>query len=840
MSLDTRYTFQRQVATVFAEGNDLVLQAPTGAGKTRAASEPALLGFDHDRRHKSAEYPPRIFYITPMRTLTRDIYKKLQESVAKNKWKVEFHPHIQTGEQPDDPMFAHKLIIATVDQVLASFLNIPYGLPRRLDNINAGALIGSYFIFDEVHLYPRQEMFLTVLAMLKMLKGISRFTMMSATLSRPFLDAVARELGAEVITENEPPEPSRFDDIKSVQTQRRTWRVQEGRLSAEQVERLKGRRTICICNTVDRAQALYHRTLERLPNAEVILLHSRFYPSDRREIEDRLLQKDEHHSRCYFERSSNIILIATQVVEVGLDISADVLLTECAPAASLIQRAGRCARRENEGGEVHVFQPLDDDGTVNYAPYIEDDFEDVCHKTWEALTGSDFDRQDLRFAREQRLVDKAHSEADHAFLYGLGAKIDVRISEITKAIREHDPGSPSRLIRKADTVPLYVTPYDDPSHDEALINRPLSLESFSVSRGLLSRFYKTLQEMDADLPFFLAGSDGVSTQQGDDDGQSEDKYIWTKLHESGEVYRLRWFAAPSYAVAYHRNLGLRLVPSEDMSAPQREKPSKRGYHPVAYAAERYQEHIEGLWLAYSFAHPQGYTPLRDEAVYPLRRLCERYDFNEDLGERLLHLTLALHDVGKLNRPWQAWAGAWQGEIEKRGFFATRTAADIPLAHTDNDRSEPIRAIEKEFNKRHSPRGTHAVESAEACLPIIAAVTQKNKLWAAVVVSAIMHHHTPTADSCGAFQMIDNADAALRDVFTRYGFTEEADQWISLIRRSFRESSGTIKKFAFEDVMPFPSSWKATLMYFLFVRILRLADQRSGEYRARFGGLSADQ
>ena len=323
------FAFQQTVNDLFFNDADIVLQAPTGAGKTRAASEPALMGFDRDLNDQSAEFPPHIFYLAPMRTLVRDIHDKLKSFADEHGWEKEWHPHIQTGEQPDDPTFSHKLIIATVDQVLASFLNIPYGLPAKLDNLNAGALIGSYFIFDEVHLYPRDEMMLTVLAMLKMLKGISRFTLMSATLSRPFLEALARELGAEIITENEL--ETQFADVKSVTTQKRTWYAQTGRLTAEIVKQLRGDRTLCICNTVDRAQALYLALKSLLPDVEIILLHSRFYTSDRRQIENCLLDEETG-----FEKSHNIIVIATQVVEVGLDISADVLITECAPAASLI------------------------------------------------------------------------------------------------------------------------------------------------------------------------------------------------------------------------------------------------------------------------------------------------------------------------------------------------------------------------------------------------------------------------------------------------------------------------------------------------------------------------
>jgi len=54
------------------------------------------------------------------------------------------------------------------------------------------------------------------------------------------------------------------------------------------------------------------------------------------------------------------IVVSTQVLEAGIDFSAELLLTESAPADCLVQRAGRCARYEGEEGEMIIF-PVDDE-----------------------------------------------------------------------------------------------------------------------------------------------------------------------------------------------------------------------------------------------------------------------------------------------------------------------------------------------------------------------------------------------------------------------------------------------------------------------------------------------
>jgi CRISPR-associated endonuclease/helicase Cas3 len=102
--------------------------------------------------------------------------------------------------------------------------------------------------------------------------------------------------------------------------------------------------TLVIVNTVDRATNLFE-LLRKQPSLEGVstkLIHSRFRPREREEWSGFLSQKD----------NVKRILISTQVVEAGVDLSASVLYTELAPWASLVQRFGRCARYPGETGCV--------------------------------------------------------------------------------------------------------------------------------------------------------------------------------------------------------------------------------------------------------------------------------------------------------------------------------------------------------------------------------------------------------------------------------------------------------------------------------------------------------
>lgn len=829
------HEFQKRTEAAYLAGEDIVLQAPPGAGKTRAALNGGLRAFG--RAHEIAQTAPqRIVFATPMRTLTQAQYKLAEYHYRTNaKWEREWPPSIQTGEQPDDPMFERKLIFATVDQVLASFINLPYGLPRRLDNINAGAFIGSYLIFDEFHLYPRDEMMLSVLAMLKMLKGVSRFTLMSATFSRPFLEAIGRELDATVIAAESgvPLEQGLFRDVTNITTQERLWQVEGAgvRLDAAAVRRLRGWRTVCICNTIERARVLFESLRAELPDVDIRLLHSRFYRADRRAKEAELIEKDETGRYSRFEGTEReVILVATQVIEVGIDISCDVLLSECAPAASLIQRAGRCARREHERGRVYVFQPLDDDKKINWMPYggakkgeTDDGQLALCERTWDALASSKFNGQVLRFPEEQALIDATHGEFDAQLIDNLGQKIDTRIGELLECMASRDDGYIRKLIRSVDSVPLFIDPA--PNGDKLLTERPFEREPLSVSRGQIYHALKAVPSDAERVEWF--GCTGEDLNDKDDDSQSDAKYKWDSIKPE-EVFnpRWRWFCATPGSVSYTAEAGLSLLPGETpaLPSPKAEKPP-RHYRP--YVADTYAQHIKGLHLAYTTHYALGdtlYTPLREEFLYPLRRLCTRLGLDAEEGERLMRLAFALHDVGKLNRPWQSWAADWQTHFAANGGHATLTAEDGPLAHTDYDKNQHD-AIKQTF--RHAPRGPHAVESAEACFNVILHATKGNEIWLDVILTCIAHHHTPDARESGAFEIVQGWNVAVEAALMICKIDAETTTWMSLISQRFKRTSDDLAD-SLQRMKPHRDTFKPFLLYLLFVRILRLADQRSTE------------
>lgn len=96
-----------------------------------------------------------------------------------------------------------------------------------------------------------------------------------------------------------------------------------------------------ICDTVSRAQDVYYQLKCKMDgDYTVILIHSRFLPKDRAELEKEIISLVGKKS---IERNK-IIVVGTQVLEQSLDIDFDVLFTEKCPIDLLFQRLGRLHR----------------------------------------------------------------------------------------------------------------------------------------------------------------------------------------------------------------------------------------------------------------------------------------------------------------------------------------------------------------------------------------------------------------------------------------------------------------------------------------------------------------
>ena len=194
------YPYQELVAEHVLAGRNVILQAPTGAGKTVAA----LLPFLHARQHLNpSEFPRKCIYSAPMRVLVNQFHEEYSKVIRRYGWRDSLSVVRHTGDQPDDPKIEGDLVFTTVDQTLSNFLSIPYSLGARAANLNAGAVLASYLVFDEFHLYDPDIMLPTTLEMLRVLGENIPFVAMTATFSSQMLNQLAEYLNAVVVPRNE-------------------------------------------------------------------------------------------------------------------------------------------------------------------------------------------------------------------------------------------------------------------------------------------------------------------------------------------------------------------------------------------------------------------------------------------------------------------------------------------------------------------------------------------------------------------------------------------------------------------------------------------------------------
>lgn len=164
-----------------------------------------------------------------------------------------------------------------------------------------------------------------------------------------------------------------------------------------------------VCNKVKTAQRVFEGLKKAHPSIPSLLLHSRFKRMHRKEKEKRLIGlDDEGNPTEEFNTSEKAcIVVSTQVVEVSLDISFDLMITECAPLDALIQRFGRVNRRRDETtiGKIkpaYVIAPPE--GIKEARPYDPD----VLKRSYEVLP----DNEILHERSLQKKIDSVFTEID--------------------------------------------------------------------------------------------------------------------------------------------------------------------------------------------------------------------------------------------------------------------------------------------------------------------------------------------------------------------------------------------------------------------------------------------
>jgi CRISPR-associated endonuclease/helicase Cas3 len=242
------------------------------------------------------------------------------------------------SEEFKGKVFYKPMTVTTIDHLILSFV---HGFPQA--DFACGNLQNAVIIFDEIHYYEAQTLKHLIDLFTILRKMCIPHLLMSGTLPAFMITRLARDSAEEGIAyaEMQDDEGLSFTPFKMKFTDYHL--VEKGKVAHEVVEEIKRNylqnlNQFIILNTVRRAQQFYNAIKSEIDTDSLYLIHSQFTYSDRTKKESELIEVLKKGKRP-------LVVVSTQVIEISLDISCDVMYTEVAPSDALGQRAGRLNRK---------------------------------------------------------------------------------------------------------------------------------------------------------------------------------------------------------------------------------------------------------------------------------------------------------------------------------------------------------------------------------------------------------------------------------------------------------------------------------------------------------------
>ncbi|HII60259.1 CRISPR-associated helicase/endonuclease Cas3 [Pyrococcus horikoshii] len=374
-----------QLSSSMTEG-DVILYAPTGYGKTEAA----LLWANKNAHRTKKGISSRIFYILPYKASINAMHRRLLE-MFKDPGLVGLL-HSSSGIYLYSSSLEYKRLLSLYGKIYSPIkITTPFQIMKAFFGvgffeITLVELINSLLIFDEIHAYESNILGI-ILAMLELLKEKrAKALVMTATFPK-FLEELIKSILNPKELKTPPEEADKFT--------RHRVNVIDGDIRTLDSEEFPGPRPILIaCNTVNTSIEVYSKLKES--GANVMLIHGRFTYGDREDKEKMLM-----NSLSDFD-----FVVATQVIEVSLDIDFGSIITEPAPLDALIQRFGRVNRRGfGKPRDVYVLTKGSEDDKNVYRPY------DVVEETVKILR--EINGKELRESLIPYLITEAYRREEN-------------------------------------------------------------------------------------------------------------------------------------------------------------------------------------------------------------------------------------------------------------------------------------------------------------------------------------------------------------------------------------------------------------------------------------------
>jgi CRISPR-associated endonuclease/helicase Cas3 len=329
------------------------LTVPTGGGKTLASLAFAL-------QHAQKYGHKRIIYAIPHTSIIDQAAGVFRAIFADEQALIEHHSDI-TPQDPEHPTGADirrrlvaenwdaPLILTTTVQLFESLLGCTTGKCRKLHNIAE-----SIIVLDEVQMLP-VHLLTTILDVLRQLVTHYHVSILLCTATQPDFEPRQQFEGLPDIREIVPAPERYFASLKRVEYQlpvageTRTWEQIGQRVQTEP-------QILVIVNTRRDAEELLDiltpdEAIDGEPDPALFHLSTRLCGMHRRSVLEEVRRRLKAGEPCR--------LIATQVIEAGVDVDFPLVMRAIGPLDRIVQAAGRANREGNMShpGSVVVFVP---------------------------------------------------------------------------------------------------------------------------------------------------------------------------------------------------------------------------------------------------------------------------------------------------------------------------------------------------------------------------------------------------------------------------------------------------------------------------------------------------
>ncbi|UIR57328.1 CRISPR-associated helicase Cas3' [Sphingobacterium sp. SRCM116780] len=291
----------------------------------------------------------RVFYTLPFQASINAMYKRVGRDLEEENPNIDIRVLHSTSiivkRKEEEEEVALQSLIGSAIKILT---------PHQLATIALGMkgyeamildLKGCDIILDEIHTYSGVSQAL-VLKLIEVLKAINcHIHIGTATMPTILYNKVKELLGEDVLEvklENE--ELDKFNrhivhKLESFEIAKNI--ISEGVNNAQKI--------LVVMNTIKDSQEVFKYINDNYPHIPSMLLHSKFKRGDRNIKERQLLGLDDNGAPINEFNTSKeaCIVVSTQIVEVSLDISFDIMITATAPLDAMIQRFGRVNRKRN-------------------------------------------------------------------------------------------------------------------------------------------------------------------------------------------------------------------------------------------------------------------------------------------------------------------------------------------------------------------------------------------------------------------------------------------------------------------------------------------------------------